>query len=69
MYLFVLNINIILKKILHRVSRGIIAWKYILLNYFSVAAGRAPNSKRLNLEAVGVEVDKAGAIKVYITLL
>ncbi|QCD94274.1 glutathione reductase, cytosolic isoform X1 [Vigna unguiculata] len=28
------------------------------------ATGRAPNSKRLNLEAVGVEVDKAGAIKV-----
>ncbi|XP_047937599.1 glutathione reductase, cytosolic-like [Salvia hispanica] len=28
------------------------------------ATGRTPNSKRLNLEAVGVEVDKAGAIKV-----
>jgi pyruvate/2-oxoglutarate dehydrogenase complex dihydrolipoamide dehydrogenase (E3) component len=28
------------------------------------AAGRAPNSKRLNLEKVGVEVDKSGAIKV-----
>ncbi|CAN1334614.1 Glutathione reductase, cytosolic [Linum perenne] len=28
------------------------------------AAGRIPNSKRLNLEAVGVEVDKMGAIKV-----
>nr|ABF29524.1 cytosolic glutathione reductase [Phaseolus vulgaris] len=28
------------------------------------ATGRAPNSKRLNLEAVGVELDKAGAIKV-----
>ena len=29
-------------------------------------AGRAPNSKRLNLEAVGVEVDQKGAIKVYL---
>ncbi|KAG6432080.1 hypothetical protein SASPL_103653 [Salvia splendens] len=28
------------------------------------ATGRTPNSKRLNLEAVGVELDKAGAIKV-----
>ncbi|KAL1342226.1 hypothetical protein HN51_028796 [Arachis hypogaea] len=28
------------------------------------ATGRAPNSKRLNLEAVGVQVDKIGAIKV-----
>ncbi|CAL1354453.1 unnamed protein product [Linum trigynum] len=28
------------------------------------ATGRIPNSKRLNLEAVGVEVDKMGAIKV-----
>ncbi|CAI0436796.1 unnamed protein product [Linum tenue] len=28
------------------------------------ATGRVPNSKRLNLEAVGVEVDKMGAIKV-----
>ncbi|KAG6435381.1 hypothetical protein SASPL_100253 [Salvia splendens] len=28
------------------------------------ATGRAPNSKRLNMEAVGVELDKAGAIKV-----
>ncbi|KAL1548364.1 glutathione-disulfide reductase [Salvia divinorum] len=28
------------------------------------ATGRAPNSKRLNLEAVGVDLDKAGAIKV-----
>ncbi|XP_045813201.1 glutathione reductase, cytosolic [Trifolium pratense] len=28
------------------------------------ATGRAPNSKRLNLEKVGVEVDKSGAIKV-----
>ena len=36
---------------------------------FFVAAGRAPNSKRLNLEAVGVEVDGAGAIKVDIALL
>ncbi|ONK63864.1 uncharacterized protein A4U43_C07F19720 [Asparagus officinalis] len=28
------------------------------------ATGRAPNSKRLNLESVGVELDKTGAIKV-----
>ncbi|KAG7018851.1 hypothetical protein SDJN02_20724 [Cucurbita argyrosperma subsp. argyrosperma] len=28
------------------------------------ATGRAPNSKRLNLKAVGVEVDKHGAVKV-----
>ncbi|XP_073011598.1 glutathione reductase, cytosolic [Typha latifolia] len=28
------------------------------------ATGRSPNTKRLNLEAVGVEVDKTGAIKV-----
>ncbi|XP_062109106.1 glutathione reductase, chloroplastic [Humulus lupulus] len=28
------------------------------------ATGRAPNSKRLNLDAVGVELDKAGAVKV-----
>lgn len=26
--------------------------------------GRSPNTKRLNLEAVGVELDKTGAIKV-----
>ena len=26
--------------------------------------GRAPNTKRLNLEAVGVELDKTGAVKV-----
>ena len=30
--------------------------------------GRAPNSKRLNLKAVGVEVDKHGAVKVIIYL-
>ncbi|KAJ0966518.1 hypothetical protein J5N97_023435 [Dioscorea zingiberensis] len=28
------------------------------------ATGRVPNTKRLNLEAVGVEVDKTGAVKV-----
>lgn len=28
--------------------------------------GRAPNSKRLNLKAVGVEVDNHGAVKVII---
>ena len=27
-------------------------------------AGRMPNTKRLNLEAVGVELDKTGAVKV-----
>ncbi len=26
--------------------------------------GRAPNTKRLNLEAVGVELDRTGAVKV-----
>lgn len=26
--------------------------------------GRAPNTKRLNLKAVGVEVDQTGAVKV-----
>lgn len=29
-----------------------------------LATGRAPNTKRLNLEAVGAELDKAGAVKV-----
>ena len=33
------------------------------------ATGRAPNSNRLNLEAVGVEVDQIGAIKVYLLSL
>ena len=28
------------------------------------ATGRAPNTKRLNLEAVGVELNRSGAIKV-----
>ena len=27
------------------------------------ATGRSPNTKRLNLEAVGVELDKTGAIR------
>lgn len=27
-------------------------------------AGRAPNTKRLNLDAAGVEIDEVGAIKV-----
>lgn len=40
--------------------------RYILKCSF-VAAGRAPNSKRLNLEAVGVDIDKTGAIKVLST--
>ncbi|KAL5711742.1 glutathione-disulfide reductase [Ranunculus cassubicifolius] len=29
------------------------------------ATGRVPNTKRLNLQAVGVELDKSGAVKVY----
>lgn len=29
-----------------------------------IVSGRAPNTKRLNLEAVGVELDKIGAVKV-----
>lgn len=32
---------------------------------FSLAAGRVPNTKRLNLESVGVELDSVtGAVKV-----
>lgn len=35
------------------------------LNFlFPSIVGRAPNTKRLNLDAVGVELDRAGAIKV-----
>ena len=37
--------------------------------WFLTCAGRAPNSNRLNLEAVGVEVDQIGAIKVYLLSL
>ena len=33
------------------------------------ATGRNPNTKRLNLEAVGVELDQAGAVKVVKNLL
>lgn len=33
--------------------------KFLLL-----VVGRAPNTKRLNLEVVGVELDKMGAVKV-----
>lgn len=36
---------------------------------FLTWGGRAPNSNRLNLEAVGVEVDQKGAIKVYLLSL
>ncbi|KAG1361498.1 glutathione reductase, cytosolic [Cocos nucifera] len=36
----------------------------IMADVVLFAAGRSPNTKRLNLEAVGVEVDKTGAIKV-----
>lgn len=35
----------------------------------SLIAGRAPNTKRLNLQAVGVELDSSGAVKVSILLL
>lgn len=38
---------------------------YLLFIY---ATGRNPNTKRLNLEAVGVELDQAGAVKVHIIL-
>ncbi|KAL2463285.1 Glutathione reductase [Forsythia ovata] len=31
---------------------------------FTIVSGRAPNTKRLNLEVVGVELDKIGAVKV-----
>lgn len=56
--------------ILQVLSHGIFAclWNSISLRCFFVAAGRAPNSKRLNLEAVGVELDNTGAIKVHISL-
>lgn len=38
---------------------------YLFLHLFlSLFTGRIPNSKRLNLQAVGVEVDNVGAIKV-----
>ncbi|XAR48847.1 Glutathione-disulfide reductase [Bertholletia excelsa] len=36
----------------------------IMADVVLFATGRLPNTKRLNLEAVGVEVDKLGAIKV-----
>ncbi|CAJ1947996.1 unnamed protein product [Sphenostylis stenocarpa] len=38
-------------------------YRYVEINN-SATPGRAPNSKRLNLEAVGVELNNAGAIKV-----
>ncbi|KAG6787903.1 hypothetical protein POTOM_003950 [Populus tomentosa] len=36
----------------------------LLADVVLFATGRAPNTKRLNLEAVGVELDNAGAVKV-----
>ncbi|KAL2530914.1 Glutathione reductase [Forsythia ovata] len=36
----------------------------LLADVVLFATGRAPNTKRLNLEAVGVELDKNGAVKV-----
>lgn len=36
----------------------------IMADVVLFATGRAPNTKRLNLEAVGVELDRTGAIKV-----
>lgn len=36
---------------------------------FISTTGRIPNTKRLNLEAVGVELDKAGAVKVVTKFL
>lgn len=36
----------------------------LLADVVLFATGRVPNSKRLNLEAVGVELDKTGAVKV-----
>ncbi|KAB5564889.1 hypothetical protein DKX38_004943 [Salix brachista] len=36
----------------------------LLADVVLFATGRAPNTKRLNLEAVGVELDKTGAVKV-----
>lgn len=39
---------------------------YCDLCLFSLVTGRAPNTKRLNLSAVGVETDEIGGIKVVI---
>lgn len=36
---------------------------------FIPPTGRSPNTKRLNLEAVGVELDQAGAVKVVTNFL
>lgn len=36
----------------------------LIVDVVMFATGRAPNTKRLNLEAVGVELDKTGAVKV-----
>ena len=33
-------------------------------SFFVCCTGRSPNTKRLNLEAVGVELDRIGAVKV-----
>ncbi|KDP39387.1 hypothetical protein JCGZ_01144 [Jatropha curcas] len=53
---------------LTKTENGIIALtdhgEELLADVVLFATGRAPNSKRLNLEAVGVELDSAGAIKV-----
>lgn len=38
--------------------------EYLIISVFSLITGRSPNTKRLNLEAVGVELDRAGAVKV-----
>ncbi|XP_028119842.1 glutathione reductase, chloroplastic-like [Camellia sinensis] len=35
-----------------------------IIKYFSLIIRRLPNTKRLNLEAVGVELDEMGAVKV-----
>ncbi|CAH9129835.1 unnamed protein product [Cuscuta epithymum] len=38
--------------------------EHLLADAVLFATGRVPNSRRLNLEAVGVELDKTGAVKV-----
>ncbi|KAG5062426.1 hypothetical protein JHK85_003609 [Glycine max] len=62
--LFATGKDTIEKKYLNVVCLGGTHMNAIYNRCFFVAAGRAPNSKRLNLEAVGVELDNTGAIKV-----
>jgi hypothetical protein len=42
----------------------LLPYRYSSFLCYSFVTGRAPNTKRLNLEAAGVELDKTGAVKV-----